>query len=225
MAQSKAFQDHKRNTKPSSLALGDAVLVRQQKWNKLTPYYDPKPYKIIAVKGSMVIASKNGQNIVRNSSFFKKIPPASVHSPVPERKSAILPAPPTAVFCFPPSSSGGQQGVRDLPVPVLPRPVLPPPVLPDPFLPVPDNPNNPFPHDSDDEFVDEEEPVPEQNNAPDPGQAAIARDAAAIGPAAHRPPIAVFHPQANVPLAQETFELPRDIRPNPYNLRDCNPRN
>ena len=110
-------------------------------------------------------------------------------------------------------------------VPVLPRPVLLPPVLPDPVLPVPDNPNNPVPHDSDDEFVDEEEPVPEQNNAPDPGQAAIARDAAAIVPAAHRPPIAAFHPQANAPLAQETFELPRDIRPNPYNLRERNPRN
>ena len=223
MARSKAFQDSKRRTKPSSLGLGDTVLVRQQKRNKLTSYYNPDPFKIVAVKGSMITAARNGQKIVRNSSFFKKIPAEMVSVPsvpapvrpsvsarlaVPPRLPAVLPVPPTAVFCFPPSSLGGQQGVRDIPVPVLPPPH---PVLPDPVLPVPD---------SDDEFIDAEEPVPEQDIVLNPDLAAVAPDAAAIVPAAHGPPIAAFRPQLDEPLAQEPFELPRNIRPMPYNLRE-----
>ena len=38
MAKSKALQVQRRNTKPCSLSLGDTVLVRQQKRNKLTPF-------------------------------------------------------------------------------------------------------------------------------------------------------------------------------------------
>ena len=60
MAQSKAYQDRRRNTKPCTLALGDTVHVRQQKRNKITPYYDPAPYTVIAVKGSMVTAERKG---------------------------------------------------------------------------------------------------------------------------------------------------------------------
>ena len=105
-----------------------------------------------------------------------------------------------------------------MPIPVLPHPVIPPPVLPDPVLPVPNVPNNLPPQDSDDEFVDAEELAPDENNARDP-------DAVAIVPAAHGPPIAAFRPRADAPLAQETFQLPCDIRPNPYNLRERKDKN
>ena len=56
------------------MSLGDTVLVRQQKKNKLTPCFDPKPYEIIEIKGSMVTATRKGHTITRNSSFFKAIP-------------------------------------------------------------------------------------------------------------------------------------------------------
>ena len=55
-------------------AKGDTVLVKQSKWNKLTPAYNPKPYRITRKKGSMITASRRDHAIVRNSSFFKKIP-------------------------------------------------------------------------------------------------------------------------------------------------------
>ena len=246
MARSKAYQDARRNTRHSSLTLGDTVLVRQQKRNKLTSYYNPKPLQITAIKGSMITAVRNGLEIVRNSSFFKKIPPIQPSS-VPAqvtgqaRKSAAHPPSLTPVFHLPPSSREAGQGARDLPVPVLQPPVLQPPVLPPPAL-LP--PVLPIPHDSDDEYVDAEEPVP-QDNALAPDDAAIIPDAAVpdaavpdaaipdavvpdapvVAPAGDGQPIAVFHPRLNAPVAQEPFVLPRDCRPNPYNLRERKPNN
>ena len=233
MAQSKAYQDKKRNTKPSSLALGDTVLIRQQKRNKLTPYYNPRPYKIVGVKGSMVTASRDGKTIVRNSSFFKKIPPSAPlqdSSPVPKRQSKSVPPPSTSVVCVPPPSSGGQQRVRDAPVPALPPPDVPPPAIPDPALPDPALPDPALPdpvlpdpvlpdQDSDDEFIDAQEPAPEQN-VPNPDLAVMAPEAPARAPPAHGPRIAAFRPQPNIPLARKPFGLPRDIKPAPYNMRE-----
>ena len=73
MASAKRYADAKRNAKVSSLVIGDSVLVRQQKRNKLTSYYDPSPYKVVDIKGSMVTAERQGHRIVRNNSFFKQI--------------------------------------------------------------------------------------------------------------------------------------------------------
>ena len=65
--------DQKRNTRPSSFVLGATVLVRQQKRNKLSSYYDPVPFRIVAINGTMLTAERKGKRIVRNSSF-KRIP-------------------------------------------------------------------------------------------------------------------------------------------------------
>lgn len=122
MAQSKVYQDQRRNTKPCSLAFGDTVLVRQQKRNKITPYYDPVPYTVVAVKGSIVTAERQGCWIVRNSSFFKQIPRAKQSVPMKTLSRAVVPdtiqkssravVPATDVFSFPPSLGGVQQGVE-----------------------------------------------------------------------------------------------------------------
>ncbi|GFR93634.1 transposon Ty3-G Gag-Pol polyprotein [Elysia marginata] len=53
-AKQKEFADRTRKTQPHSLTVGDTVLVRQKKTNKLTPPYIPKPYKVADVKGSMI---------------------------------------------------------------------------------------------------------------------------------------------------------------------------
>ncbi|CAB4015226.1 Hypothetical predicted protein [Paramuricea clavata] len=53
--------------------IGDDVLVRQQKHNKFTPNFDPKPLRIITVKGTMITAERPGFTITRNQSFFKPI--------------------------------------------------------------------------------------------------------------------------------------------------------
>ena len=114
-------------------------------------------------------------------------------------------------------------GARVIPIPVIPNVAPEVPIVPD----VPDVPvvpavlNHPIHHESDDEYVDAEEPVaaePEEPGAPEP----VAPEAEAVPPAVAGPPIAAFHPQPEVAVAREPFALPHDIRPNPYNLRDRN---
>ena len=64
-----------KNCKEVFFRIGDTVLVRQKKKNKLTPPFDPTPHLITAMKGSMITAksTKSSNHITRNSSFFKRI--------------------------------------------------------------------------------------------------------------------------------------------------------
>ena len=70
----KAYADNRNRAKSCMYAKGDTVLVKHPRWNKLTPEYNPKPYRITRKKGSMITTSRRDHAIVRNSSFFKKIP-------------------------------------------------------------------------------------------------------------------------------------------------------
>ena len=70
----KQHVDRCANAVPSSLAVGDCVLVQQQRKNKLTPNYNPEPYMIIETKGLTVTAEIKGHRITRNSSHFKHFP-------------------------------------------------------------------------------------------------------------------------------------------------------
>ncbi|GFO17917.1 transposon ty3-g Gag-Pol polyprotein [Plakobranchus ocellatus] len=65
--------DARRNTRQHHLQLGDAVLVQQPKQNKLSPPYNPAPYIVKDIKGSMVTADNGHHSITRNSSFFKAV--------------------------------------------------------------------------------------------------------------------------------------------------------
>ena len=62
-----------RNARPSDVEVGDMVLARQPKTNKLSTPFDAKPYKVTQTKGSMVTAERSDKSITRNSSHFKKI--------------------------------------------------------------------------------------------------------------------------------------------------------
>ena len=42
----------------SSIKVGDVVLVKQPKINKLTSKFDPKPYQVITIKGIMITARR-----------------------------------------------------------------------------------------------------------------------------------------------------------------------
>ena len=68
-----SYVSQKYGTKARTLSMGDAVLVRQERRNKMTPVYDPKPYRVTAVKGSMITAPRSGHSVTRNSSFSKLI--------------------------------------------------------------------------------------------------------------------------------------------------------
>src|SRR5664279_966221 len=73
----KMYADMRNNAKPSDLLIGDTVLVKQRKKDKLSSYFDPTPYRIIDKKGSMVTAARGDHSITRNSSFYKRINPTT----------------------------------------------------------------------------------------------------------------------------------------------------
>ena len=72
------YWDSINNAKKSDLKIGDTVLVRQQKQDKLSSYFDPVPYKITQKKGTMVTAKRGDRTITRNTSFFKKVNSAPI---------------------------------------------------------------------------------------------------------------------------------------------------
>ena len=69
----KVYADKRRNAKRSMLRTGDTVLVQQDKQNKFTTPFDPKPYEIIEKKGSMVTAQREDKQITRDTSNFKSV--------------------------------------------------------------------------------------------------------------------------------------------------------
>lgn len=68
-----------------SIHPGDDVLMKQQQKNKLTPPYNPRPMRVVKVKGTMVTAENEeaGQK-TRNISFFKKLHQVPRERRIPE---------------------------------------------------------------------------------------------------------------------------------------------
>ena len=75
-ARIKAYANLKRRTKPHCLNVGDHALVKQRPQNKASPRFEPVPYTVQDVKGSMITAKRatDQKLVTRNSSFFKKLP-------------------------------------------------------------------------------------------------------------------------------------------------------
>ena len=96
MESAKQYADQKRHAQQSTISIGDTVLVRQKKRNKLSSFYDPLPYKVTLTQGSMITAKRDGHEMVRNSSFFKKISPQNVgSSQTPKSSEKRAPAHPS----------------------------------------------------------------------------------------------------------------------------------
>ena len=68
-AKMKAHAD--KGTQVSKIQVGDLVLVRQQKQNKLSTRYNPYPFSVTRIKGTMVTARRKDKYITRNASHFK----------------------------------------------------------------------------------------------------------------------------------------------------------
>ena len=71
-AKMKTYADNKHKAKPSNIAIGDTVLVRQNQGTKFTTRYQSRPFKVTQRKGNRITAERNGKYITRNVSFFKK---------------------------------------------------------------------------------------------------------------------------------------------------------
>ena len=69
----KRYADHKSYVKENDTKVGDWVLVKQLKKNKLTPAYNPEPYEVIRRNGSQIIAKRYDKVIKRHVNHFKKV--------------------------------------------------------------------------------------------------------------------------------------------------------
>ena len=69
----KEYVDAKRRATESEIEIGDQVLLRNPKANKLSPNYNPSPCEVINRKGGEVtVRSKAGVDVKRNVSFVKR---------------------------------------------------------------------------------------------------------------------------------------------------------
>ena len=70
----KKYADLRRSAEHSNIAEGDEVLLRQTRENKLSPNFEPEPYKVIEKGGNaVVVADAEGNTKMRNASHMKKL--------------------------------------------------------------------------------------------------------------------------------------------------------
>ena len=70
----KEYADERANAKYSPVCVGDIVIVRQQRLNKLDPKYDPQPLTVEGRNGPMVTAKRpDGSKVTRNISLFHPV--------------------------------------------------------------------------------------------------------------------------------------------------------
>ena len=75
--QRKTYFDNRTNAKDHNIKVGDTVLLKQRKQNKLSTAYEPKQYKVTATNHNMITATdSSGQYTrTRNVSHFRPTPP------------------------------------------------------------------------------------------------------------------------------------------------------
>ena len=66
--------DKKATIKWSNLTVGERVLVKQRKLNKLTTPYEGEPYTVDEVRGSQITASNRIHQVTGHVNMFKRIP-------------------------------------------------------------------------------------------------------------------------------------------------------
>ena len=70
----KEYADKCNHAKNTDLNVGDKVLIKQPKQNKMSTPFKPEPFEITDKKGSMITAQSEEHTVTRNASFFKKLP-------------------------------------------------------------------------------------------------------------------------------------------------------
>lgn len=71
---SKQFYDEKKNVKKHLIQVGDDVMMKQDKDNKLTTAFNPNPYKVVKVEGPAITIQDGDQKFIRNAAHLKVIP-------------------------------------------------------------------------------------------------------------------------------------------------------
>ena len=69
----KAYADNRRAATPKSIRIGDAVLLRAEKSNKLSSNFNPSPFKVVNKTGAEVtVRNDAGAEFKQNTAFVKK---------------------------------------------------------------------------------------------------------------------------------------------------------
>ena len=78
----KEYADHTRNTVNHNISTGDIVLVRQRRRNKFSTPFEPIPYIVERVHGTMITAERttDQRRVTRNSSHYKKFKASSQYA-------------------------------------------------------------------------------------------------------------------------------------------------
>ena len=69
----KVNADRSRQAKKSNIHIGDTVLLQQKNTSKLTTKFDPNPFKVVRIKGTMITVVRNEKYVTRNASLFKTL--------------------------------------------------------------------------------------------------------------------------------------------------------
>ena len=87
----KVYADKKRHAKHCNIKVGDYVLIKQDKQNKLIPRFNEKPLIVVHRNKSRITVEDNDKRkITRNVSHFKRILTLSVKQTVNQKQSSIM---------------------------------------------------------------------------------------------------------------------------------------
>ena len=79
----KEYADKRSHAKSTDLNIGDKVVIKQPKKDKMSSPFNPEPLEIKDRKGNMITAQNEEHTVTRNSSFFKKLPSDVPVQPIP----------------------------------------------------------------------------------------------------------------------------------------------
>ena len=83
----KFYGDKHLHVKHAEIEIGDTVLMKQNRFNKIMSRMYSKKFQFIDKKGTMITAKREDRIVTRNSSFFKKIPPRTSPGKIQPRTS------------------------------------------------------------------------------------------------------------------------------------------
>ena len=107
----KTYADQKLGVRHRDIKLGDIVLVKQAKSNKLSTPFNPQPFVVEKTTGTMVTAGDGDKTVTRNASMFKVI--ATNNSNLEERPEQIdMEGIPTSTAQEKPSPSYPRRSMR-----------------------------------------------------------------------------------------------------------------
>ena len=71
---SRVYYNQNRSAKVPDISVGDHILVKQIRENKLSTPFSNTPYRVTGVRGAAITAENDNHEVTRNVAAVKKIP-------------------------------------------------------------------------------------------------------------------------------------------------------